>query len=219
MITFTLPDNILHCLTKLSVEGTATEMHELSIIEEQDKIKDIISNFIDTRYYHYGNLFSHSTPFTTHADISDKKQTIMLMPIFASTKQKFIVFDQTVNRSSPVSWIWNIFDDKTDAELEEMYYLSALKSRPCESNKVTGLTNYPIDNELMQHLPYTTDFYYGLSGKAWAYTPGQALIFPACHLHATGIMEESKIGCTVQFNVPIEEVVRCLHSSIQHTQF
>jgi hypothetical protein len=219
MIEFDLPPETLEQLIELSVTGKASEMYELSIIEEQEKIKNIISSFIDTKHYHYGNLFSHINPFTIHADISDKKQTIMLMPISAAPSQHFIVFDQTINSPSPVSWIWNIFDDKTDKELEEMYYLSALKSRPCEYKNISGLTNKPIDDGLMQHLPYSKEFYYSLSGKAWPYTPGKALIFSAVHPHATGIMQSPKIGCTVQFNVSYEQVILGLNSSIQHNRF
>jgi len=219
MIEIDLPDNILEKLLHLSQHGNASEMHELSIIEEQDRIESIVSEFIDTTYYHYGNLFSHINPFTTHADISDLKQTIMLMPISADPSQHFVVFDQKINNLSPVSWIWNLFDDKTDQELEDMYYLSALKSRPCEYPNISGLTNSSIDPELMKHLPFSEEFYYGLSGKAWPYKPGKALIFSAVHPHATGLMQSPKIGCTVQFKAPYEKVILGLNSSIQHIQF
>lgn len=219
MITFELPNGILEQLVMLSETGNATGMQGLSIIEEQDKIKGIVSEFMDVSSYHYGNLFSHDDPFTMHADISDKKRTILLMPIDAAADQHFVVFDQTVEQMTPVSWIWNIFDDLTDEELAARYYLSALKSRPYEYTNTRNLTDEPCPDELFEHLPYSRDFYYGMTGKAWPYKPGHALLFPANHIHATGRMSTPKIGCTVQFNVDYDQVCSGLSSTIEHIQF
>lgn len=219
MIEFELPVGTLEKLKHLHSTGTATAMSNLSIIEEQEQIKQICSEFVSIENYHYGNMFSHLDPFTTHADISDRKQTIMLMPVDCEPDQHFVVFDQTVNSETPVSWIYNIFDDKTEDELREMYYLTAEKIRPADDSRVQGLTGEPVDVELFEHLPYQREFYHGLSGRAWPYTPGRALLFPAQHLHATGAMSGAKTGCTVQFSVPYNQVVQGLNSSIQHNQF
>jgi len=219
MITFALPDGTLDKLVSLSETGDSTGMQGLSIIEEQDKIKGIVSDFMDISSYHYGNLFSHVDPFTMHADISDKKRTILLMPIQAAPDQHFVVFDQTVEQLEPVSWIWNIFDNLSEQELADRYYLSALKSRPCEYKNTRGLTNQPCSEDLFEYLPYSREFYYGMSGRAWPYTPGQALLFPANHIHATGKMSAPKVGCTVQFNLDYPEVLAGLCSTIKHSQF
>ena len=157
MITFDLPLDTFVRLSDLSVHGNATEMNNLRIIEEQDKIESIVSTFMHTTHYHYGNLFSHAEPFTTHADISDLKRTILLMPIKASPEQHFMVFDQTIDRDKPISWIWNLYDDKTDEELAEMYYLSSEKVRPCETPELQNVTDEPVSDELFQHLPFTKD--------------------------------------------------------------
>lgn len=219
MITFNLPTDTFMQLASLAKTASTTEMSGLSIIEDQDQIKSVISTFMDVSAYHYGNIFSHIDPFTTHADISEKKRTILLIPIQASDDQSFVVFDQTVDQENPVSWIWNLFDDKTDQELADMYYLTALKSRPCEHKNVKGLTNEPCPNDLFEHLPYTQEFYYGLTGKIFEYNPGNALMFPATHLHATGRMASPKIGCTVQFSCDFDQAVSALNSAIEHSQF
>jgi hypothetical protein len=206
MIEITLPKDILNQLINLSINGDKTHMKDLSIIEEQDKIKDILKKFIDIKYFHYSNIFNHESPFTIHCDISAKKKSILLIPIQAYKEQKFIVFDQTVDSDKEVSWIYNIFDDKTDLELKEMYYESSLRTRPCDTDFVKGCTGLSIDEQLFEYLPYTKDLYHGLTGKAWSYTPGKALLFPANRIHATGKMQSSKIGCTIQFTTDNLEI-------------
>lgn len=215
MIEITLSQDILSQLIDLSVNGNKTYMKDLSIIEEQDKVKHILKNIIDTKYFHYSNIFNHISPFTIHSDISHKKKSILLIPIHAHKDQKFIVFDQTVDSDKEVSWIYNIFDDKTDEELKEMYYESSLRTRPCDSDFVKGCTNLPIDDSLFEHLPYTQDLYHGLTGKIWSYTPGKALLFPANRIHATGKMLSSKIGCTVQFSAATNNLEILTETHIQ----
>ena len=203
MLELDIPNDIIAQFLELAVTGEKTQFKNLSIIEEQQKIQTIISNVIDTTFYHYGNVFNHTDPFTIHSDISHKKKSILLIPIDAHQDQKFVVFDQTIDATKEISWIYNVFDDKTDDELKEMYYESSSKSRPCDTDSVQQLTNLPISDKLFQHLPYTKDLYYGLSGVAWDYKPGKALLFPANRIHATGKMQSSKIGCTIQFTAPI----------------
>ena len=189
-------------------------MQGVSIIEEQSLIKNAAASIIDVTCYHYGNIFSHNEPFAMHSDISDKKKSILLIPITAHTDQKFVVFDQTINQDSPISWIYNIFDDKTDEELKAMYYQSSHRSRPCDTQNVKGITAKPIDDELYQHLPFSKDFYFGMTGVAWDYTPGRALLFDANRIHATGKMQSSKIGCTIQFTDSIDNLRMSLKERI-----
>jgi hypothetical protein len=216
MFEFDLPVGALEKFKKLSKHTNKKDMLDLSIIEEQNEIKDIISDIISVESYHYGNLFAHNNPFAIHSDVSNKKKTILLIPIESSDDQKFIVFDQTIDQDEPISWIYNIFDDKTDDELKKMYYNTAYKTRPCDTKNVVGCTDNPIDEEIFKHLPYTKDLYFGLSGKVWNYTPGKALLFEANRIHATGKMSGPKIGCTIQFRDSIEDLANSL--SI-HTQF
>lgn len=192
-----------------------SEMKDLFIIEDQLGIKNIVSNIVDTSSYYYGNIFSHKDPFTIHSDICNKKKTIMLLPIEAHVTQKFIVFDQTITQTTPVSWIHNVFNDKTEQELKEMYYDNSLKSRPYEHPNVKNLQNNPIADELYQHLPYSKDLYFGLTGHIWDYVPGNALFFDANRIHATGIMNSCKIGCTIQFTESLETLKNSLKV---HTQ-
>lgn len=208
-----LTQEVLKEFIDLSINGNKTLMKDLSIIEEQDKVKNILNKFIDTTSFHYSNIFNHLTPFTIHSDVSDKKKSILLIPIQAHIDQKFIVFDQTVKSEKEVSWIYNVFDDKSEEELKAMYYESSLRVRPCDSEFVYGCTDDHIKEELYKHLPYSRNLYYGLSGFAWDYKPGKALLFPANRLHATGRMKSSKIGCTVQFkdstsNLEISKEIR-----------
>lgn len=194
-----VPQSVLNDLINLSLNGKKTEMTDLSIIEEQDQIRSIVSNLVDTTSYFYGNLFNHTNPFTIHSDVSSKKKTILLIPIQAAKDQKFIIFKQRLLREKEMSWIYDVFSDKSDDELRAMYYHTASKSRPCDTLEVVGCTNEPVSEELFQHLPYTKELYHGLTGDVWDYKPGRALLFPADRIHATGRMSSPKIGCTIQF--------------------
>lgn len=215
MFEFDLPVQVLEKFKKLSTHSNKKEMKDVSIVEEQSEIKEIISEIISVESYHYGNLFSHNNPFAIHSDISNKKKTILLIPIEASPEQKFIVFDQTINQDEPISWIYNIFDDKTQDELKEMYYDTSFKTRPCDTQNVVGCTDQPISDDIYKHLPYTKDLYHGLSGTVWNYTPGKALLFEANRIHATGRMSRPKIGCTIQFKDSIESLASSLSTRSQ----
>jgi len=207
MIELTIPTELLNEFIELANNGQKTIMKDLSIIEEQNKIKELASRIVKNNSYHYGNIFSHTEPFTIHSDISNVKQTILLIPIKAHYSQKFIVFDQTVNLNESISWIYNIYDDKTNQELKDMYYETAKRTRPYDTPEVVGCIDAPISDELFEHLPFSKDLYYGLTGKIWDYIPGKALLFNATALHATGRMVEPKIGCTIQFKKPIADLI------------
>jgi hypothetical protein len=117
-----------------------------------------------------------------------------------------VIFDQRLDSDVSMSWIHDIFSDKTDEELKEMYYDKSLRCRPCDSPQVKGCTDQPVADELFEYLPYSKDLYHGLTGYAWKYTVGKALLFDADMLHATGRMNSPKIGCTVHFTTPIAEL-------------
>lgn len=215
LLSLNLPSDVLEEFKKIiNTETNKIYKKDAFIIENQKAIMEIVSTFIDISSYHYGTIFSHSNPFTIHSDISDKKKTILLIPIEADKDQNFVVFDQTVDRDSPISWIYNVFADKTDEELKEMYYESAYKTRPYDTENVIGCSNKPVNNDLFEHLPYTKDLYFGLTGRAWSYTPGTALLFPANRIHATGKMKSPKIGCTIQFRDSIDNLRTSLKAHI-----
>jgi hypothetical protein len=206
MIEIDLPKQAVYDFKRLSETGNKIVMKNASIIEEDDSVKSIIQGFVSTESFYASTLFNHTVPFAIHSDLNHEKKSILLCPIQASEDQTFIVFDQTLQHNAPMSWIHNIFDDKTDKELKEMYYHTSLKCRPCDTPEVKGCTNSPISSQLFKYLPFTRDLYYGLTGKVWKYKPGKALLFDANRLHATGRMSEPKIGCTIQFTSPISNL-------------
>jgi len=206
MIEIDLPANVVKEFKLLAINGKKNEMKNVSIIEDETSIKSIINSFIDTNSFFAATLFNHTEPFTIHSDVSNLKKSILLCPIQASSDQVFVVFDQTLKSNTPKSWIGNIFDDKTDEELKEMYYHNSLKCRPYDTEEVQGCTNEPIADDLYKYLPYTKDLYYGLTGRVWHYKPGKALLFDADRIHATGRMYGPKIGCTIQFTDPIDSL-------------
>lgn len=194
-----IDESIVEALYTLYQKNKGTVMKNLAINEDQEAIKSIVSRFINVKKYHYGNLFWHTEPFTVHADISEKKRSILLIPIMAHPDQKFIIFDQTTSSKVPISWIGSEFDSLNEEELKERYYINSVRHKPEDDSTVSGLTGKDIDDELMQYLPYSRSFYHGLSGTAYDYKPNTAILFSAKNLHCTGMMASSKMGCTVQF--------------------
>jgi hypothetical protein len=206
MIEIDLPDQVLQNFLYLSQHGNKNTMETVTVIEDKEDIKDIISCFINVDSVVVGILFNHTTPFTVHSDITTEKKSILLCPIEAHEDQTFIVFDQILESDVQKSWIYNIFDDKTDEELKKLYYDKSLRCRPCDTPQVKGCTDHPVSDELFKYLPYSKDLYHGLTGRVWKYTPGKALLFDANRIHATGRMVSPKIGCTIHFSKSIDDL-------------
>jgi hypothetical protein len=212
MFEIDLPHGVVDKFVQLSTSGNKNTMKNVSVITSQKDINNIISEFVDTSTVVVGNLFNHSDPFTVHSDMKTSKKTILLMPIATQDPdQRFVVFDQRLDNAVSMSWIHDVFFDKTDTELKEMYYDMSLRCRPCDTPEVTGCTDHPVADELFEYLPYSKDLYHGLTGYAWKYTIGKALLFDADMLHATGRMNGPKIGCTVHFNTPIAELTTTMY--------
>jgi|DEB0MinimDraft_12_1074336.scaffolds.fasta_scaffold00138_11 hypothetical protein len=207
MFEIDLTQSVIDKFTQLSQSGNKNTMKNVSVIEDKEDIKDIISEFIDPSTVVVGSLFNHANPFAVHSDMKTGKKTILLIPIEShNPDQTFVIFDQRLDSDVGMSWIHDIFSDKTDEELKDMYYDKSLRCRPCDSPEVKGCTDHPISDELFKYLPYSKDLYHGLTGYAWKYTVGKGLLFDADMLHATGRMNGPKIGCTIHFTESIENI-------------
>jgi hypothetical protein len=86
MFEFDLPFGALEKFKKLSKHTNKKDMLDLSIIEEQNEIKNIISDIISVESYHYGNLFAHNT-LTTILIIEVSKAVIIDFSITNTIKQ------------------------------------------------------------------------------------------------------------------------------------
>lgn len=171
-----------------------------------DKIKKYFNglNFLS------GAVFWHNEPYPLHVDVWDpKNKSQILIPLKLEVEQKFIIFDQQYDGS--MTW-----KNKHPKEIKKAEYDDAPKNttglRPYETIGVTGLTDNPINDNLANLLPEESDFYFGLTGKAYNWEPGIGIPFESKTLHATGKMDKKhfKTGMALWFSNSIEEVMQCV---------
>ena len=146
----------------------------------------------DYERFNAGNYFSHEHPYYPHVDIFDYENTInIVVPLICEDPdQKLIVFDQTYKEKA-ATWCGYI-------SKREFHGNPAIRKRMCDTSGVRGLTNKPCPDNLLEHLPYGSDFYYGLSGSVFDWKVGTAIVFNSYNIHCTGQMKPgiTKVGCT-----------------------
>lgn len=122
--------------------------------------------------------------------------------------QKFIVFDQefiecgcewqvkgvSQKRHMPLTASDKENSNKDNNHLDSITLKGKL---PCKTKGVTGLTSDPVNDDIVDDLPFDSKFYHGLTGKSWKQTPGKGLIFKSSQLHCTGKQSKFKIGCVL----------------------
>lgn len=170
--------------------------------EFMSKINDLIRNKlgISEDYKIVGdNFYKHSKSYFPHCDATNEHAWLNIVIPLARYEifgfQKFIVFDQ-LWQGRNITWMGKI-DIPGDFA----------------SNKKTN--QRPIDSELLQHgtdtrLPevlwqqfnsnhFDRDYFHGLDGFAYDWTPGDIIVFDSQHIHATGTMKsKSKLGLSIR---------------------
>ena len=179
----------------------------------QEHFSKISEHFNNLNFLN-GAVFWHNEPYPLHVDVWDpRNKSQLLIPLKLEKTQKFIIFDQIYEGSMT----WKNYVPK---EIKKAEYADAPKNttglRPCETEGVQGLTNQPINPDLAKQLPEDPDFYFGLSGKSYDWTPGVGMAFESKTLHATGKMDYKyyKIGMALWFSDTIEDVLSCMGAEI-----
>ena len=155
-------------------------------------------------------IYAHDETIPLHVDRYNADAFYNLnVPIAVSDKQqKFIVFDQeftqcgcewqadgvSQKRHQPLTDNDMVNSKKDNNHIESICYVG---KKPCDTDGVTLLTDSPVNQDVVEYLPFDSDFYHGLSGKAWTQIPGKGLIFKSSQLHGTGKQCEFKIGCVL----------------------
>lgn len=174
-------------------------------------------NHFDRIKLHFNNLnflsgavFWHNEPYPLHVDVWDpRNKSQILIPLKLEKSQKFIIFDQTYDGS--MTWKNNISKEVKKAEYDDAPK-NTTGLRPYETEGVQGLTNKPIDSDLAKELPEESDFYFGLSGKSYDWTPGIGMAFESKTLHGTGKMDYKyyKTGMALWFSDTVEDILSCM---------
>jgi hypothetical protein len=163
---------------------------------------NLLSKILPTEKNLGDNFYKHSFPYFTHIDSHNNPHSYnVLIPLYIenNVEQKFVIFDQYCTDYSGATWLGDIWKPEGDFESNKK------RDFPYKDSSVIGCTNNSIDTDLYEILKYdyrNEEMFYGLSGTAYDYKPGNILIFPSNQLHCTGRMLCSyKIGLSLRFEV------------------
>jgi hypothetical protein len=164
------------------------------------QLEPILKQYIDTSSNIGDNVYMHSYPYFPHVDISDDYPCVnVVIPLYIheNKEQKFIVFDQYVTTNAPRTWLGD-FSVKND------FNKNKKSTFVYKETDIAGLTNNPIDQKFYDRYldisHFTPNLFFGMSGTALEYKPGNLIIFDSKHVHCTGKMEtDYKIGITLRF--------------------
>lgn len=205
-----IPKNIIDNLFNFFITNTHLHRDTMSMIKISspwqyvvDILDPILYNYIDTSDNLGDNFYRHSFPYFTHTDSNNSPNSYnVLIPLYVENdaEQKFIIFDQYSKDYSSATWIGDLWKPSGNFETNK-----TKRGFPYQDPKVIGCTKNPIDPNLYKDLKFNLrneEMFFGLTGKAYDYIPGDLLIFPSNRLHCTGRMLcKYKIGLSLRFNV------------------
>lgn len=141
-----------------------------------------------------GNYYKHSKPYLPHTDHrKDWGDSInVVVPLYTSDPNAhLVIFDQRYHYDS-VTWCLH-------REVINFKVNTGVKGRPYDYD-VEGLTDKDIDDDLYEFLTWAPkDQWFGLTGKAIPFTPGNILIFDNKYIHSTGNLNGTKIGLSLRY--------------------
>lgn len=143
-----------------------------------------------------GNYYKHSKPYLPHTDHREEwNNTInVVVPLYTSDPNAhLIVFDQRWEKDS-VTWCLH-------REVIHFEVNTGVKGRPYDYD-VIGLTDESISDELYEYLSWSPkDQWFGMSGDAMSFTPGDIMMFDNKYIHATGKLNGTKIGLSLRYQI------------------
>jgi hypothetical protein len=161
------------------------------------KAIDIIEPYLlyDFSNFVGGNFYRHNKPYFPHVDRQESwgDSIVVVVPIWYNGEMpSLVVFDQYI-LNGPSTWMMGYPAPNFDTN-------KARLGRPYDDPDVIGLTDKDISDELYEVLPkHPRSMYFGLSGNASKFKPGNAIEFDSKYIHATGQMSAYKLGLTLRF--------------------
>lgn len=172
----------------------------------EEPFKNFVTDLIERRlaisepYVIVGdNFYKHGTSYFPHCDaIEDSAWLNIVLPIERYNvrgDQKFVVFDQTWSGKN-ITWLGEF---KLDGDF---YSNKKTNDRPCDGEFFQAGTDKELPEDIWQHLEqrfFKRDYFWGMSGVAYPWAPGNVLVFDSNHIHATGKMQsEQKLGVSIR---------------------
>lgn len=161
-------------------------------------LEPVLSNIIDTRNNLGDNYFHHKYSYLPHSDYHTKESYNVLIPLElenVADDQYFIIFDQLF-----------LHEGRTfcgNMEIPEFDYNKTYKGK-IKNEDASKLTNEDINLQFyqtyLQSEKRPLDLFWGLSGNAFKWIPGNVIVFNSRHIHCTGKMNcDAKLGLSLRF--------------------
>ena len=166
----------------------------------EELLEPILSNIIDTTNSLGDNYFYHKFSYLPHTDYQEKESYNVLIPLDIENKideQFFVVFDQMFLHNGR-TFCGNL-------EMEE-FVSNKLYRGHIKTEDATDITNKSMSTKfyntyLDNSYPMChQDLFWGLTGNAFEWIPGNIIVFDSRHIHCTGKMNcDAKLGLTLRF--------------------
>lgn len=154
------------------------------------------SDIIDVDRIAVCHFYCHDSPYYPHTDFHSKEKENLVLPlkVIDGPNPYLVVFDQYYNGDGR-TWTFN-------KNLDFDFNKSA-KCRPCDFGKdIHGLLEQDISEDLYNYLNhFPKKYWYGLSGTAYEFKPGNAIQFDSKKIHSTSRMFcKEKLGLTIRYS-------------------
>lgn len=148
-----------------------------------------------------GNFYKHTSPYLPHTDHQQKwgntSVNIVLPLTFAGTQPYLVVFDQKW-KNNPITW--TMVYKKQEGKISSSTNVQ-LEGLPCQY-EIEGKTGEDIEQSFGEmYLPLPNKCYRDLSGEAFPFTPGSAIIFDNSKIHCTSKFIGEKLGLSLRYTV------------------
>ena len=165
------------------------------------KITKIVQDIIGKKIqFKSGNYYQHEKPYLPHTDwfshLDNNLNVVIPLKIEYPTghRPSLVVFDQKWRRNG-VTWCMH-------HPVLDFYPNTGVKGNP---------TDYPIEGKTGLAMPYDFKSSYlphyhgldlfGLSGQAYSFTRGSAIIFDNQRIHCTSYFKGTKLGLSLRYKL------------------
>ena len=172
----------------------------------------ILSKYFKTNKGQGGNIYKHKNLYSLHVDSDEPWQLMNVnIPIHLEVdnpKQKLIIFDQYTENGFGQTWYGKRKDIKKNGNFD---FNKKVPLTPYEDDKVYDCIDQPIDtkfySDYLDFANHTPELFYGLTGTAYDFTPGNMIVFNSNNIHSTGkLIGPWKMGLLIQFEGTLEEL-------------
>ena len=176
-------------------------------------LEPILNRYFKTVNGQGGNIYKHKNLYTIHVDSEEPYQMInCLIPVYVTSNeedQHFIVFDQWVENGFGQTWYGDRpkLQGETDFDRNKKIWMT-----PFNDDRVYDKTKEDIDASFYQSYLEFDDhkptYFKGLTGKAYAYRPGDLILFNSNQLHCTGrLVGPWKMGVLINFEGRLDNLL------------